>query len=104
MRPLLRLERVIDLTEPALDCNTVLTGKDLQYLRLRSRRGPKKAIVAVAASIFTAAYHMLKDGTLPGLGRKPLRPARQRQARSAPGQPFAGPWIRRPDHPCGGLI
>jgi transposase len=34
-----------------------------QYIRLRSRRGPKKAICAVAASILTAAYHMLKDGT-----------------------------------------
>ncbi len=34
-----------------------------QYLRLRSRRGPKKAICAVAASMLTAAYHMLKDGT-----------------------------------------
>jgi transposase len=34
-----------------------------QYLRLRSRRGAKKAICAVAASILTAAYHMLKDGT-----------------------------------------
>ena len=35
-----------------------------QYLRLRSRRGAKKAIGAVAASMLTAAYHMLKDGTL----------------------------------------
>jgi transposase len=35
-----------------------------QYLRLRSRRGPKRAIGAVAASILTAAYHMLKNGTL----------------------------------------
>jgi transposase len=35
-----------------------------QYLRIRSRRGPKKAIGAVAASILTAAYHMLKNGTL----------------------------------------
>jgi transposase len=26
--------------------------------------GPKKAAIAVAASILTAAYHMLKDGTL----------------------------------------
>jgi transposase len=34
-----------------------------QYLRLRSRRGAKKAICAVAASILTAAYHMLKNGT-----------------------------------------
>ena len=35
-----------------------------QYLRLRSRRGPKRAIGAVAASILTATYHMLKNGTL----------------------------------------
>ena len=35
-----------------------------QYLRLKSRRGPQKAICAVAASILTAIYHMLKDGTL----------------------------------------
>jgi transposase len=34
-----------------------------QYLRLRSRRGSKKAICAVAASMLTAAYHMLKNGT-----------------------------------------
>ena len=31
-------------------------------LRLKSRRGPKKAIVAVAASMLTAAYFMLRDG------------------------------------------
>jgi len=35
-----------------------------QFLRLRARRGPQKAICAVAASILTAVYHMLKDGTL----------------------------------------
>jgi transposase len=35
-----------------------------QFRRLRARRGSKKAIGAVAASILTAAYHMLKDGTL----------------------------------------
>jgi transposase len=35
-----------------------------QFLRIRSRRGAKKAVGAVAASILTAAYHMLKDGTL----------------------------------------
>jgi transposase len=34
-----------------------------QYHRLRARRGAKKAVCAVAASILTAAYHMLKDGT-----------------------------------------
>ena len=32
-----------------------------QFLRIKSRRGPKKAILAVAASMLTAAYHMLKD-------------------------------------------
>jgi transposase len=32
-----------------------------QFLRLRARRGPKKAIMAVAASILNAAYHMLKN-------------------------------------------
>ena len=35
-----------------------------QFHRLRSRRGAKKAIGALAASILTAAYHMLIDGTL----------------------------------------
>ena len=35
-----------------------------QFFRIKARRGPKKAIVAVAASILTAIYHMLKDGTL----------------------------------------
>jgi transposase len=34
-----------------------------QFSRLKARRGPKKAICAVAASILTAIYHMLKDGT-----------------------------------------
>jgi transposase len=35
-----------------------------QFHRIRARRGPKKAILAVAASILTAIYHMLKDGTM----------------------------------------
>jgi len=35
-----------------------------QYHRLRTRRGAKKAAIAVAASLLTAIYHMLKDGTL----------------------------------------
>ncbi len=33
-----------------------------QFLRIKSRRGPKKAILAVAASMLTACYHMLRDG------------------------------------------
>ncbi len=34
-----------------------------QFHRLRARRGPKKAIGAVAASMLRAAYHMLKNQT-----------------------------------------
>lgn len=34
-----------------------------QFHRLRARRGAKKAIGAVAASILTAAYHMIANGT-----------------------------------------
>jgi len=33
-----------------------------QFLRLKARRGPKKAILAVAASMLTSAYFMLRDG------------------------------------------
>jgi transposase len=32
-----------------------------QFLRLRARRGPNKAILAVAASILTSAYYLLHD-------------------------------------------
>ena len=35
-----------------------------QFYRIIARRGPKKAIMAVVASILTAIYHMLKDGTM----------------------------------------
>ena len=34
-----------------------------QYHRLRSRRGSKKAVCAVAASLLTTVYHMLNNGT-----------------------------------------
>ena len=34
-----------------------------QFFRIKARRGPKKAAIAVAASLLTAAYHMLKNGT-----------------------------------------
>ena len=34
-----------------------------QFHRLKGRRGPQKAICAVAASILTAVYHMLNNGT-----------------------------------------
>ena len=38
--------------------NSYLRG---HFLRLKARRGPKKAILAVAASMLTAAYFMLRD-------------------------------------------
>lgn len=34
------------------------------FLRIKARRGPKKAIIAVAASMLTAIYHMLRDGVI----------------------------------------
>jgi transposase len=49
-----------------------------QFNRLKSRRGPQKAVCAVAASILTAIYHMLKDGTQHqdlGAGHFDQRPA-----------------------------
>ena len=33
-----------------------------QFVRIKSRRGAKKAILAVASSMLTAAYFMLRDG------------------------------------------
>jgi transposase len=35
-----------------------------QFQRLRQKRGPKKAICAVAASMLTAIWHMLRHGTV----------------------------------------
>jgi hypothetical protein len=35
-----------------------------QFYRLKSRRGPQKAIVAVGASMLKAAFHMLRDDTI----------------------------------------
>jgi transposase len=32
-----------------------------QFVRLKARRGPKKPILALAASMLTAAWHILKD-------------------------------------------
>ena len=43
---------------------TKQTYLQAQFHRLRARRGAKKAIGAVAASILTAAYHMLRNGAL----------------------------------------
>ena len=53
-----------------------------QFLRLRARCGPKKAIVAVAASILTAAYCLLRD-QIPYRDLGPLYLARLDQERTA---------------------
>ena len=49
------------------------------------RRGPKKAICAVAASILTAAYHMLRNGTFyQDLGADHSPPLRSRGSSKPP--------------------
>ena len=51
------------------------SGLRAQYLRLKSRRGPKKAVVAVAASMLTSAYFMLlRDVPYQDLGPSYLEP------------------------------
>jgi transposase len=47
-----------------------------QFLRLRARRGANKAAVALAASILTAVYHMIRNGErYKDLGFTSLRPS-----------------------------
>jgi len=51
-----------------------------QFLRLKSRRGPKKAILAVAASMLTDIYHMLpRRRGIPRPGWSVFRTGRPRQ-------------------------
>jgi hypothetical protein len=40
------------------------TYYNVLYRRLAARRGPKRAIVAVAHALLTAIYHMLHDGVV----------------------------------------
>jgi hypothetical protein len=69
-----RLVRASFVPEPAIQqlggllrvTRTKATYLHAQFVRLRGRRGPKKAICAVAASILTAAYHMLKAMKISG--------------------------------------
>jgi hypothetical protein len=39
-------------------------SRGTQFHRIKARRSSKKPIIAVAASIPTTIYHMLKDGTM----------------------------------------
>ena len=73
MAPLLRAEQKdkkerkkrCRCSKLVLDIESPIQGSyfNAQFLRLRGRRGPKKAACAVAASLLTTTYHMLKDGT-----------------------------------------
>lgn len=36
---------------------------EAKYRRLRARRGPQKALIALAASLLTAIYHVIRDNT-----------------------------------------
>ncbi|HWO31156.1 MAG TPA: hypothetical protein VNO32_20365 [Candidatus Acidoferrum sp.] len=94
------------LLPPPCATRTKETYLHAQYLRIRSRRGAKKAIGAVAASILAAAFHMLKNGT------PSTRTSAQTTSTSAHAQgnhvlqreALKEPWFRRPDHAHGGLI
>ncbi len=62
MQPCRRLART--LTEPTAWCAAHVKGTYLRALfrRLKARRGPRKAIIAVPAAILTAAYWILRCG------------------------------------------
>ena len=51
-----------------------------QFLRIKSRRGAKKAILAVAASMLTAAFLLLRDG----IEYRDLGPALDRHDKTKP--------------------
>ena len=66
-----------------------------QFLRLKSRRGPKKAILAVAASMLTDVYYMLRDRVpFRDLGDQYFRAARQ-----GPHHPASPQTLARPGGP-----
>jgi transposase len=65
-----------------------------QFHRIKARRGPKKAIMAVVASMLTAIYHMLKDGTMyHDLGCRPHQAPLHRPAKETPGQALVRSWL-----------
>ena len=73
--------------------NTYLAA---QYARLRARRGPNKATIAVCHSILTAVWHMLmhrRDLHRPG--RRLLRPPRPRTNPQTPRRPARTPRLHR---------
>ena len=68
-----------------------------QFFRLQSRRGPQKAICAVAASILTAIYHIVKDGPEhQDLGADHFNRRSGEAADQASGRPAHQTWLRGP--------
>jgi hypothetical protein len=77
-----------------IQCAWAAARLHAQFHRLRARRGGKRRSVAVAASILTAAYHILQTGTLyHDLGPQSLRQTGQREACPPPDQPPSQPRI-----------
>jgi transposase len=75
-----------------------------QFCRIKARRGPKKAIMAVVASMLTAIYHMLKEGTTyQDLGSNHFDRRSTDQQKKPLGQTFGRPWLRSGDQAARGL-
>ena len=75
-----------------------------QFLRLKARRGAKKAIIAVAASMLTAAYHMLKNGLeYRDLGAQHFTPPRSLQSHLAARPQTQRLGLSSPTHRTGGM-
>jgi transposase len=69
-----------------------------QFYRIKARRGPKKAIMAVAASILTAIYHMLQGRDDVSRSRlQSLRSPFHRPAKKSPNQTLGRPRLRGED-------
>jgi transposase len=74
---------------------TKCTYYQAQFFRLKARRGPKKAAIAVAASLLTAAYHMLKDGTFhQDLGADHFIKRDKARIAARLVKRYKGPWLR----------
>jgi transposase len=67
-----------------------------QFHRLCARRGPQKAICAVAASILTAIYHIILRGhPISGPGRRLFRPPLHRGQGEPSRRPVDQAWLCR---------
>jgi transposase len=62
-----------------------------KFLRIKRRQGSKRAIVAIAASMLTAAYYRIqRNEDFSDLGGGPLRSVRSRQVGATPRSPAPG--------------